>query len=149
MLPDDGCFGYNFPRMCFILYFYYFILIVRVVKKKRMCDSCVQSAGQLMCPPSSSILQLQPAPPPSTPTIVHTTQYEHMLKLVHILLAFVGMSGGGIYLPFHCDCELECYAQDCQMAHVLVGFSQMNYFVVLFIQLQTGTNDALSLPPRE
>ena len=29
------------------------------------------------------------------------------------------MGGGGICLPFHCDCGLKCCAQDCQMMHFM------------------------------
>ena len=131
-----------------------------------------------MCPPSSSILQLQPAPPPPTPTIVYATQYKHMLELVicndyalgieesadmsplllyspistcscllpllssvissACVFTWVNDRGGGICLPFHCDCGLKCFAQDCQMTHFLVKFSQMIYFVVLIFTAPEG-----------
>ena len=50
----------------------------------------------------------------------------------------VSGGGGGICLPFHCDCGLKCCAQDCQMTHVLVKFSQVIYFVVLVFTAPDG-----------
>ena len=63
-----------------------------------------------------------------------------------------GWVGGGMYLPFHCDCGLKCCAQDCQMTHYFdwnfhKWFNFVNIF--FFLQLRTGTNDTLSLPPGE
>ena len=45
-----------------------------------------------------------------------------------------GMSGGGMYLPFHCDCGLKCCAQDCQMTHYFDwNFHKWFNFVNIFL----------------